>query len=604
MTRKQLPIGLALLLIPALALGWWNEEWASRRQVKVDTAITGADIKETLADFPLLIRLHGGNFGYFAELAENGKDIRFLNKDDKLALKHQVEKVDAFNELGLVWVKLPEVRGDGAAEPFWFYYGNANAPDGSDAKGVYDVSQGLAYHFAEGEALPQDATAYASHAAESKATIEPGGWIGAAAKFTGAGPIVVNPAPQLAVDPGKGWTFSVWIKLDQPQTGASLLEARDGANSLDMVINGLAASARWQGSSKVETAAVNLTPGKWQHLALVARKDKLELYVDGALAGSAGIALGAANPRISIGRGLNGLVDEVQVAATARSADWVKLSYRTQSPDFAVLSFAQDEASGEGGGGHFMVIVQNVTLDGWVVIGLTGIMFVVAVLVMLVKGVVIGRIGKDNKAFLAQYHKLDAAHLSALDQDESEEEKELGESDLLAALVGKHDHFQSSTLYHLYHAGIRELKTFVGDADQRPVPPEAWNLLRVRLDSQVVRESQRLNSNMVLLTIAIAGGPFLGLLGTVMGVMITFATIAATGDVNINSIAPGIAAALLATVAGLAVAIPALFAYNYLLTRIKEIIADMRVFTDEFLALLAMRVAVQQRAVGIEGDGI
>jgi biopolymer transport protein ExbB len=135
----------------------------------------------------------------------------------------------------------------------------------------------------------------------------------------------------------------------------------------------------------------------------------------------------------------------------------------------------------------------------------------------------------------------------------------------------------------------------VGDADTLPVPPEAWNLIRVRLDSQVVRESQRLNSNMVLLTIAIAGGPFLGLLGTVMGVMITFAVIAATGDVNINSIAPGIAAALLATVAGLAVAIPSLFAYNYLLTRIKDIIADMRVFTDEFLALLAVRVAIRQR---------
>jgi len=61
---------------------------------------------------------------------------------------------------------------------------------------------------------------------------------------------------------------------------------------------------------------------------------------------------------------------------------------------------------------------------------------------------------------------------------------------------------------------------------------------------------------MVMLTIAISGGPFLGLLGTVIGVMITFAAIAAAGDVNVNAIAPGIAAALAATVAGLAVAIP------------------------------------------------
>jgi biopolymer transport protein ExbB len=92
---------------------------------------------------------------------------------------------------------------------------------------------------------------------------------------------------------------------------------------------------------------------------------------------------------------------------------------------------------------------------------------------------------------------------------------------------------------------------------------------------------------MVLLTIAISGGPFLGLLGTVVGVMITFAAIAASGDVNVNSIAPGIAAALVATVAGLAVAIPALFGYNYLGSRIKEIAADMHVFVDEFVAKIA-----------------
>ena len=94
---------------------------------------------------------------------------------------------------------------------------------------------------------------------------------------------------------------------------------------------------------------------------------------------------------------------------------------------------------------------------------------------------------------------------------------------------------------------------------------------------------------MVLLTLAIAGGPFLGLLGTVVGVMITFAAIAATGDVNVNAIAPGIAAALAATVAGLAVAIPALFGYNWLASQIKEVVADNRVFIDEFVTKLAER---------------
>jgi len=111
--------------------------------------------------------------------------------------------------------------------------------------------------------------------------------------------------------------------------------------------------------------------------------------------------------------------------------------------------------------------------------------------------------------------------------------------------------------------------------------------MRAVLDSGYVHETQRLNRMMVMLTIAISGGPFLGLLGTVVGVMITFAAIAASGDVNVNAIAPGIAAALVATVAGLAVAIPSLFGYNYLTIRIKDSTSDMQVFVDELITKMA-----------------
>ena len=69
--------------------------------------------------------------------------------------------------------------------------------------------------------------------------------------------------------------------------------------------------------------------------------------------------------------------------------------------------------------------------------------------------------------------------------------------------------------------------------------------------------------------------------------LITFAAIAASGDVNVNSIAPGIAAALVATVAGLGVAIPSLFAYNWLNIKIKNTNASMQVFIDEFVARIA-----------------
>ena len=65
------------------------------------------------------------------------------------------------------------------------------------------------------------------------------------------------------------------------------------------------------------------------------------------------------------------------------------------------------------------------------------------------------------------------------------------------------------------------------------------------------------------------------------------APVAAAGEVNVNAIAPGISAALAATVAGLFVAIPALFGYNYLLTRVKECSVEMHMFVESFITRMA-----------------
>ena len=76
--------------------------------------------------------------------------------------------------------------------------------------------------------------------------------------------------------------------------------------------------------------------------------------------------------------------------------------------------------------------------------------------------------------------------------------------------------------------------------------------------------------------------------------MITFAVIAKSGEVEVNSIAPGIAGALLATVAGLAVAIPALFSYSYLSSRITTSLNGIRRFIDEFITRIAEAYPVRE----------
>jgi biopolymer transport protein ExbB len=124
-------------------------------------------------------------------------------------------------------------------------------------------------------------------------------------------------------------------------------------------------------------------------------------------------------------------------------------------------------------------------------------------------------------------------------------------------------------------------------ADTSSVSAATIEAIRCSMDGVRTRENQALSSKLSTLSNAIAGGPYIGLLGTVLGIMVVFLGTAMAGDVNINAIAPGMAAALLATAMGLFVAIPALFGYNRLITRNKEVSADMRVFVDEFITRLA-----------------
>jgi biopolymer transport protein ExbB len=274
---------------------------------------------------------------------------------------------------------------------------------------------------------------------------------------------------------------------------------------------------------------------------------------------------------VSIGRGFTGELDEVEIAGTVRSIDYLRAAAKGQGPDAALVAFGEGEESGGGTSSYIGILLQAVTIDGWVVIGILGVMLVIGAWVTVSKTMLVNRNERANGAFLQAYRG------------------SAGDASALLGIDGAA--MRESSLYRVYQAGVGEVRGriggSVGAAAVLALSDKAVESIRATLDAAQVRENQRLNSSMVLLTIAISGGPFLGLLGTVVGVMITFAAIAATGDVNVAAIAPGIAGALVATVAGLGVAIPALFAYNYIGSRIKNVSADMRVFSDEFLARLA-----------------
>jgi biopolymer transport protein ExbB len=624
-------VAASMLSSPANA--WWNDEWQLRKKITIDASASGAGITDPIGAAPVLVRLHLGNFR-FAAAKDDGSDLRFVAGDDKTPLKHHIEKFDSLLGEALVWVSVPNLQ-PGAKTDIWLYSGNKKAVAASDSKGTYDPDTMLVYHFNERGTPALDASAWANNA-QSVGQPADGSQIGTGLRLDGRISLTLPASPSLALSENAAFTWSAWIKPAAMQPNAALYSRRDGANGL---VIGLDSGVPFvevtnAGTAQRSGAAAPIAPNGWHHVAVVANGGQIVLYLDGAPYASLGAALpalttialvggdtaapsspvaapaaaqppsaadGGATPDASAPApeaapapapvaaaamaGFVGDIDELQIGKIARTPGFIKFAAVGQGLDPAKLvAFSVDEETASWLSGYFAVILKSVTLDGWVVIGILMILAVVSWIVMYDRASYLNRQAKANARFMKSFREL-ADDLTMLDQ---------GDADDVSTLGGRIDEadakmMQASSLYRIYHIGALEIRhRFDGKGKSVPVLSAASiAAIRASLDSGSVKEMQRLNRLMVVLTIAISGGPFLGLLGTVVGVMITFAAIAASGDVNVNAIAPGIAAALVATVAGLGVAIPALFGYNYLISRIKDLTAEIQVFVDEFVTKMA-----------------
>ena len=584
------------------AYAWWNEEWAYRKVITIDTTANGLEIPEATGEFTALVRLHTGNFGYFFDIREGGADLRFMAADDATPLKHHVEKLDPINNMALFWVKIPQLAA-GTTDKIYMYYGNQAATSTNDSGGSFDEATVLALHF-DDASTPQDKSFNGNHPITSTAEINKASLIGQGAKFDGSNSINFGNSPTLNIDSNSGWTFSTWLKPDDQPTDAPVIEFSDGTNSLSLRQQGntLVANVDSTEGQVQSNPTQPLLIGDWQHVALTLQGNQLSLYINGknpivtdvpSLSIAGNLTLGATQAEespeetsedTSAVEGFVGEMDEVRVAATARTAGWLAATADNQGKLARMLVYGGDEsqetegsAEAEGGhGGYFGIIIDNVfgneeAIVEQIVIGFCGFMAIVSFLIMFYKSYTVFGAKGTSRQFLKAYDALGADKRN------------------FAKLYKADKKYGKSPLFQVYKRGIDELRKRMSPAagaDFSGLEMKSISAIRSTLDATMVREGQKINSFIVLLTIAISGGPFIGLLGTVVGVMVTFAGIAASGEVNINAIAPGMAAALLATVAGLGVAIPSLFGYNYIGSHIKELQADMHVFAEEFMARL------------------
>ena len=131
--------------------------------------------------------------------------------------------------------------------------------------------------------------------------------------------------------------------------------------------------------------------------------------------------------------------------------------------------------------------------------------------------------------------------------------------------------------------GVAEEHTdFLAKTNVTKISTASFDAVRVTLEEAAGAEAMGLEKGMIVLSTAVAGGPFIGLLGTVWGVMSTFASIAENNSASLTTMAPGVAAALVATVTGLLVAIPAMFAYNFMVTTIRAITQELDGFATRY----------------------
>ena len=531
---------------------WLDDALSVRKEIAVKPGAGGAGLDARVATFPFALRLSPQTLA-FEDVKADGADLRVAGPNGE-RVDHYIENFDPKAGLATVWVK--GVNLDPASSQNYYLYYGGDAQSTANSAGVFDASEILALDFT-GNGPAKDRTRN-NNVTTSVPTAA--GFAGQSASFTGAEALRIASSSSLQIA-GRPFTFMLWVKPGGPSTGTLV----DRAGSFAILMNGLTPVANVGG---VQIAAgTALSPGSWNHVALVARENgRAEIYVNGKLAGTGQAPLPAQAGDIVVGQGFTGQIDNVRMAAADRSPGYINAVAQSDNGRGLVTFGAEQERTGHFEVGYFVTVITSVTLEGWIVIALCAILLVLAIRVMVEKFGLLRRIEKQNAAFEQAYAK--AVEL---------------EGEPLSAEAQRNG---TSTLSQLFQAGLLEIE-HRSQQGRAKFSPAAIEALKARIDAVSSNQAYSLSDKLVILTLSIAGGPFLGLLGTVIGVMITFAAIAAQGNVNVNAIAPGVAAALLATAAGLAVAIPALFGYNLILTRIKRINAANRSFADALVARIA-----------------
>ncbi len=221
---------------------------------------------------------------------------------------------------------------------------------------------------------------------------------------------------------------------------------------------------------------------------------------------------------------------------------------------------------------NFLYAFRESSTIGLIIVGIIIVMSVMAWSVMVNKGSELARARRVSDRFLRDFQN---------------------ESDPVSLYMKKRS-YQGSPLYQVYEQGclaiggelVEPSEELFGDRageGVRALGPRQFEMVRNVVERTVTQKAMELEDQMGLLSTAVSTAPFLGLLGTVWGVMDAFTGMAIQGSAQLSAVAPGIASALLTTVFGLLVAIPSAIGYNVLTQRIRRMVVQLDNFAQQFM---------------------
>lgn len=327
----------------------WLDGWMYRRAITIHASQVDAPSNTELSSFPVMLALDDADFAAHA-LADR-TDLAFTSADAMTPLSHELETFDATTITE--WVKIPSLSAT-TDTLIYVYYGNST-PQPPVASAVWTEGFQAVWHMQQdpGPNLPDqilDSTANGHHGT-AESSFAPGDSklspFGRAIDFNGSNSCITIPS----FDVGTKFTISVWMNMENVSQIRSLVaNSQDGSstNGFRFFVNSNGSSDRkiWLetgngsgGTNSVTTVANAISTGQWEHVAVIVDRTlgSATVMIDGAIAGTdmtirndfsttSSLEIG----RMKTNNVFDGMLDEMEIASTTRSTEWIHTAYVNQ----------------------------------------------------------------------------------------------------------------------------------------------------------------------------------------------------------------------------------------------------------------------------------